>query len=70
VKSKLVALIEIRKIIAILVTVLFIYLAVTDRLDHQFIMNVIIMIVSFYFAKSTALDTPRNSEIPDKQNVN
>jgi hypothetical protein len=55
-KKKLEALIEVRKIIAFLVTGVFVYMAVKNKLDIEFVKNVVLMVIAFYFAKSTALD--------------
>ncbi|MER1999067.1 MAG: hypothetical protein ABS882_04770 [Lysinibacillus sp.] len=55
-KSKLAALIEVRKIIAFVTIAVFVIMAVTNKLQVDFIQNVILMVIAFYFAKSTALD--------------
>ncbi|KLV26207.1 hypothetical protein ABW02_12680 [Niallia circulans] len=55
-KKKLSALLEVRKIIALSVILLFIILSLKNALQTDFIQTVIVTIVSFYFAKSTALD--------------
>ncbi|SOC12755.1 hypothetical protein SAMN05880501_10746 [Ureibacillus xyleni] len=55
-KSKLSALIEVRKIIAFIIVLLFTVLSLKDVLDTDFIQNVILTVIAFYFAKSTALD--------------
>ncbi|MEK4650855.1 hypothetical protein [Niallia sp. FSL W8-0954] len=55
-KKKLSALLEVRKIIALSVIILFIILSLKNVLQTDFIQTVIVTIVSFYFAKSTALD--------------
>lgn len=57
-KEKLTALIEVRKIIAILVVILFIVLSITGSIDADKSYSVILMVVAFYFGKSTALDKP------------
>ncbi|GKX31170.1 hypothetical protein SH1V18_36500 [Vallitalea longa] len=57
-KEKLTALIEVRKIIAILVVILFIVLNITGSIDADKSYSVILMVVAFYFGKSTALDKP------------
>ena len=58
-KEKLTALLEVRKIIAILVVVLFIVLSITGSIDADKSYSVILMVVAFYFGKSTALDKPQ-----------
>lgn len=60
--KKVSALIEVRKIIALVVTWLFIYLAVKGRINSEFIEYVIVSVISYYFAKSTALDIPKKEE--------
>jgi hypothetical protein len=56
-KGKLSALIEVRKITALLIVLLFITLSLMKVLEVNFIQTVIISVVSYYFGKSTALDT-------------
>ena len=58
-KEKLTALLEVRKIIAILVVVLFIVLSITGSIDADKSYSVILMVVAFYFGKSPALDKPQ-----------
>ncbi|WP_273321191.1 hypothetical protein [Vallitalea guaymasensis] len=55
-KEKLTSLLEVRKIIAILVVILFIVLSITGSIDADKSYSVILMVVAFYFGKSTALD--------------
>lgn len=55
-KDKLSALIEVRKITALLIVLLFIVLSLMKVLEVNFIQTVIISVVSYYFGKSTALD--------------
>lgn len=55
-RNKLTQLLEVRKIIAILTVLLFIFLAVTDALQTDFIQNVILTVIAFYFAKNTEGD--------------
>ncbi len=55
-KEKLVDLLEVRKIIALLVVALFIALSYTGKIDADKSYSVILMVVAFYFGKSTALD--------------
>ncbi|GMQ60348.1 hypothetical protein AN1V17_47480 [Vallitalea sediminicola] len=57
-KEKLTSLLEVRKIIAILVVILFIVLSITGSIDADKSYSVILMVVAFYFGKSTALDKP------------
>lgn len=54
--KKLQALIEVRKIIALVTIALFATLALLGRLEVAFIQTVIISIVSFYFGKTSAVN--------------
>lgn len=56
---KLEALIEVRKIIALLVAGLFVFLSVAGQVDPKLIEYVIVSVIAYYFGKSTALDKPR-----------
>jgi hypothetical protein len=58
-REKLSALIEVRKITALLVVLLFITLSLMKVLEVNFIQTVIISVVSYYFGKSTALDVQK-----------
>jgi hypothetical protein len=62
-KQKLSNLIEVRKITALLIVMLFIALSFQGVLEIVFIQNIIISVVAFYFGKSTALDKPRKDEM-------
>lgn len=62
-KQKLSKLIEIRKISMLLIMFLFITLSFMKVLETNFVQNVILIVVSFYFGKSTALDQPRKDEV-------
>ncbi|HWL12286.1 MAG TPA: hypothetical protein VNQ57_04795 [Ureibacillus sp.] len=55
-KSKLAALIETRKLIALSTILLFIILSIMNVLEVQFIQTVIISVISFYFGKAQSLD--------------
>jgi hypothetical protein len=59
-KQKFSNLIEIRKITMLLITFLFIALSFMGVLETNFTQDVILIVVSFYFGKSTALDAPRS----------
>lgn len=61
-KQKLTNLIEVRKIIALLISVLFVVLAFLGKIDSKLVEYVITTIIAFYFAKSTALDKPDNTK--------
>lgn len=49
---------EVRKIIALSVTGLFIALALFGKMDTKLVEYVVTTVIAFYFAKSTALDSP------------
>ena len=61
-KSKLAALIEVRKIMAFITMLVFVILALKGRFQVDFVQNVVLMVIAFYFAKSTALDAPGGDE--------
>lgn len=52
---------SVRKVIALLVTLVFCYLSVTGEIKSSEFIPVFSMIIGYYFGKSTALDTPPNS---------
>ncbi|MEQ6856055.1 hypothetical protein AAHH17_16365 [Lysinibacillus capsici] len=52
-KQKLANLLEVRKIIALGILVLFFVLSIAGRLEVQFIQTAIISVISFYFGKTT-----------------
>lgn len=60
--NKLKELIEVRKLIALGITVLFIVLALIGKIDTKLVEYVVTTVIAFYFAKSTALDTPKNND--------
>jgi hypothetical protein len=62
-REKFSNLIEVRKITALLIVMLFIVLSLMGVLEVNFIQTVIISVVSYYFGKSTALDRPRKDEM-------
>ncbi|MCT4544861.1 MAG: hypothetical protein N4A63_15105 [Vallitalea sp.] len=57
-KEKLTALLEVRKIIALLVTILFFILCMMGSIGPEKAFEVVLMVIAFYFGKSTALDKP------------
>jgi hypothetical protein len=57
-KKKIEALIEVRKIIALMFAGLFVYMAVTETLNANDVLNIVLMVIGYYFGKSTALDKP------------
>ncbi|MCW6094540.1 hypothetical protein LAV60_15320 [Clostridium sporogenes] len=52
------ALMEVRKLIALSITGLFIALALHGKMDTKLVEYVVTTVIAFYFAKSTALDSP------------
>lgn len=60
--KKLIALIEVRKIIALAFSALFIYMAASGKIQSDQSLTVILMVISYYFGKSTALDTPKGEK--------
>ncbi|WP_274362769.1 hypothetical protein [Paenibacillus thermotolerans] len=61
-KQKLTNLIETRKLSALAIIGLFIYMAIDDKLETNFVQTVIISIITFYFGQSTARDNPKKSD--------
>ena len=59
-KEKLSALLEVRKIIALVIVFVFVFLAVTGKLNSDKAFEIILMVITYYFAKSTALDMPKS----------
>ncbi|GLC89318.1 hypothetical protein [Lysinibacillus piscis] len=55
-KNKLVALIEVRKLVTLAFALLFIYLAVRAMVSADYIESIITMVIGYYFGRSTALD--------------
>lgn len=54
--AKLITLLEVRKLITFVIVLVFVIMSLSGSLNVNFIENVILMTVSYYFAKSTALD--------------
>lgn len=52
---------SVRKIIAILVTIVFCYLSIVGKIKSSEFIPVFSMIIGYYFGKSTALDIPKNN---------
>lgn len=52
-KNKLLALLEVKKIIALLVIIVFCVLAIFDKVDPTIFTNVVTLIVGYYFGQST-----------------
>ncbi|MCT4542912.1 MAG: hypothetical protein N4A63_05180 [Vallitalea sp.] len=58
-KEKLQNLLEVRKIIALMVTLLFVVLSLMGAIGPEKAFEVVLMVIAFYFGKSTALDKPQ-----------
>ncbi|MFT8313238.1 MAG: hypothetical protein ABF633_03170 [Clostridium sp.] len=54
--KKITNLIEVRKLMALGITGLFILLAVLGKIDTKLVEYVVTSVIAFYFAKSTALE--------------
>ncbi|ATD55139.1 hypothetical protein [Clostridium chauvoei] len=54
---------SVRKIIALLVTIVFCYLSIIGRISSSEFIPVFSMIIGYYFGKSTALDTNISEKI-------
>ncbi|UUV25834.1 MULTISPECIES: hypothetical protein [Lysinibacillus] len=52
-KQKFSALIEVRKLIALLTVLLFVTLSLMGNLETNFIQTVVISVISFYFGKTS-----------------
>lgn len=62
--NKLSNLIEVKKVIALLLTFTFIYLAVIKVIDGQQFMSIFTLIIGFYFGQSTVAQSQiRNHEL-------
>ncbi|WP_113675718.1 hypothetical protein [Vallitalea guaymasensis] len=55
-KEKLTELLEVRKIIALVITILFFILCIMGEISPDKAFEIVLMVIAFYFAKSTALD--------------
>ncbi|MPM91952.1 hypothetical protein SDC9_139086 [bioreactor metagenome] len=60
--QRLSKLIEVRKLIALSITALFIALALMGKIDMKLVEYVVTTVIAFYFAKSTALDAPNSRD--------
>jgi hypothetical protein len=60
-KEALISLLEVRKLISLAITILFIVLAVTGQIDSKLVEYVTTSVIAYYFAKSTALDNPNGN---------
>lgn len=60
--DKLIGLIEVRRIIALITIIVFTILALKGELDSDFIKSIVTVVITFYFAKETALDKNNQEE--------
>lgn len=51
--KKLIELIEVRKIITFVTLIVFVVLSLNGTLQLDFIQNIVLMVIAFYFAKNT-----------------
>ncbi|MDF2612534.1 MAG: hypothetical protein K0S71_320 [Clostridia bacterium] len=65
--EKFSSLLEVRKMISLAVTLLFIVLAVMGKIETKLVEYVVVSVISYYFAKSTALDTPQAQDGASEQ---
>lgn len=63
--KKFIELIEVRKIIALSFAALFIFMAASGKIGAEQSLTVILMVISYYFGKSTALDKPDRGDKND-----
>lgn len=56
--KQLLNLLQVKKIIALLLTVAFIHLAIVDRLSESFL-SVYVMVIGFYFGQSAVRDVKK-----------
>lgn len=59
---------SVRKLIALLVTVVFCYLSIIGKITSSEFIPVFSMIVGYYFGKSTALEGPNYASKPIEDN--
>lgn len=66
-KEALLHLIGVRKIIALSITTMFIYLVIFKKgtVDKQLVQYIVVAVISYYFAKSTALDDPAKDPLAE-----
>lgn len=67
--AQLIYLLEVRKMISLGIAGLFMALALMGRVDPKLVEYVVISVISFYFAKSTALDSPPAPEAIVKEAI-
>jgi len=62
-KEKFIELLGVRKLITLAVIAIFIVMALNGELEIKFVEHIIISVISYYFAKSTALDVPKRKDV-------
>jgi len=64
VKEKLLGLLGVRKLIALILTGVFSYLAIVGMIGKDEFLPVFSMVVGYYFGRSTALETSKSDNQP------
>jgi len=67
VSKLLIAFASVRKMIALLLAIVFCYLAVIGKVSSTEYTTVFTMVVGFYFGRSTALDVPGKKQNNEKE---
>lgn len=65
-KKKVAALIEVRKLVTLLFSLIFSYLAISGDLSAESVLAILTMVFGYYFGKSTALD---KSDLKESDNL-
>ncbi|AHF07166.1 hypothetical protein [Desulfitobacterium metallireducens] len=63
--KQLIQLLQVKKIIALLLTVVFCYLAVIGKVSSEQFLTVFSLVVAFYFGQSTARQTIQENKVID-----
>lgn len=53
-------LLQVKKIIALLLTIVFCYMAVTDKVSSEQFLTVFSLVIAFYYGQSTARDSRKD----------
>jgi hypothetical protein len=62
---------NVRKVIALLLTIVFCYLSIQGKINQDQFIPVFSMVLGYYFGKSTALDIPgKRKDKSDTNNTN
>lgn len=59
---------SVRKIIALLLTIVFCYLSIIGKVSQEQFIPVFSMVLGYYFGKSTALEIPKNHKLQVENN--